>query len=197
MRLLATHLARMPIAPRTPSPLLFDSSVDGISTLTAVGLQGFIQSTREATAFAFNSVQSVALPTIAGAILYIAIGAWREGKAFRLKSATPMLTSRDLSLLMLCVILDLVSAFGNTPFFAGEASDLLWAPVGASLLYNLFESPALSGLQLVKELLPFTDIVPVATVAWLCVYAYPESRVARTLGVKRPAVLWRDDGNDY
>ena len=66
-----------------------------------------------------------------------------------------------------------------------DAFDLVWAPCSALLLYSLFDSPFIAVINAMKELLPFTDVVPVATLAWLLAYAYPEATLTRVLAVRR------------
>lgn len=149
----------------------------------AVGLQGFIQATRDVTAATFHSVQSAALPLLAGLLLYVGTSAWREGSALAGKAQSATLTQRDLGLLVLCLLLDLG---GGSSFVLGGSSDLVWAPASAFLIFSLFESTSLAAAQFLKEALPATDIVPVATLAWLVAYAYPESRAARAFEIRRP-----------
>jgi hypothetical protein len=48
-----------------------------------------------------------------------------------------------------------------------EVIDVFWAPLSALLVFQLYGSTLLSGVALVEELLPFTDIFPTATVGWI------------------------------
>lgn len=54
----------------------------------------------------------------------------------------------------------------------GELADLLWAPLSASLVSAMYaeSSPNAKYLAFVEEVLPFTDLIPTATLAW-CVSA--------------------------
>ena len=63
----------------------------------------------------------------------------------------------------------------------GEAEDLLWGPLSAIAVSRLFNSPLLTGIELVKELLPGTDLLPLATIAWTLEYVFDESDVGRIL----------------
>ena len=85
-------------------------------------------------------------------------------------------------LLALCLVIDLV---GGSSFFLGEGSDVLWAPISALLVQTLWESPILAALNFLKELLPLTDVLPLASLAWLLAYAYPQSAATRALGLRR------------
>mmetsp|Transcript_58307 Transcript_58307/g.132070 ORF Transcript_58307/g.132070 Transcript_58307/m.132070 type:complete len:209 (-) Transcript_58307:118-744(-) len=89
----------------------------------------------------------------------------------------------DWPLLYACLFVDLV---GDTSFLipgAGETEDILWAPISAWALTTLFNSPALGVIDFVKEILPFSDIIPVATIAWVLRYLYPESGPSKFLGL--------------
>ena len=152
--------------------------------IVAVGLQGLIQATRDTTQAAFSNLQAVALPLLAGGLLFLGTNAWREGAAYRKRAASAEMSPRDFGLLALCILID---AFGNTSLFLGDASDVIWAPLSAFLVFSIFESPAVALLNFVKEGLLFTDVIPVATVAWLLTYAFPESQLARALGLERPS----------
>lgn len=65
----------------------------------------------------------------------------------------------------------------------GEFEDIAWAPVSAILLKAMFGSNAIAGLDFVKEALPFTDVVPVATLAWASKNLFPESSISNALGL--------------
>ena len=157
----------------------------------AVGLQGLIQSTRDFTAAGVQATQSVALPLFAALLLYVGTVAWREGNTLAEKAQRAKLTQRDFGLLFLCLLLDLL---GGSSFVLGDQSDYLWAPVSAFLIFSLFDSFSLAAVQFVKEALPWTDVVPVATLSWLIAYAYPESSAARAFGLRRPTLA--DGGQD-
>jgi hypothetical protein len=52
----------------------------------------------------------------------------------------------------------------------GESTDAGWAPISAILVQALYSSRLLSSLDFVKELLPFTDILPIASIGWCLEY---------------------------
>lgn len=70
------------------------------------------------------------------------------------------------------LLASLVIDFLGTATFAvpvvGELADILWAPVSAKLVSELYSesSPRIKYLAFMEELLPFTDIIPTATLAW-------------------------------
>jgi len=88
--------------------------------------------------------------------------------------------------LIACISLDLC---GNASYLLpeiGEATDIAWAPIQAVALRTMFDSNVLPLLGLAEELLPGTDIIPTATIAW-CIEAFasqqqtPANHVSRTV----------------
>mmetsp|Transcript_21903 Transcript_21903/g.66521 ORF Transcript_21903/g.66521 Transcript_21903/m.66521 type:complete len:207 (+) Transcript_21903:2-622(+) len=85
--------------------------------------------------------------------------------------------------LLLSLAIDLA---GDSSFVLpgiGEAEDAVWAPLSGLMLKVIFGSNAIAGLDFAKEALPFTDVLPVATLAWACKNLYPESSVSKALGL--------------
>ena len=72
--------------------------------------------------------------------------------------------------LWLCLLLD---AVGMASYFLpvwGEWTDVVWAPIAALLFYYLFGGKTGvigSAITLLEEVLPFTDILPLFTIAYL------------------------------
>jgi hypothetical protein len=64
----------------------------------------------------------------------------------------------------------LIDAIGMASFsipFVGEFADIVWAPISAFLIYKLFgHSLLFAGFGMLEEILPLTDIIPTATLAW-------------------------------
>ena len=80
---------------------------------------------------------------------------------------------RDVTVIMwlelaLCILLD---AAGDASFFypIGEIWDVPFALFSALVVELLFGWPALAAVAFWEELLPFTDILPTATLGWLLV----------------------------
>jgi hypothetical protein len=78
--------------------------------------------------------------------------------------------------LMASLAIDFV---GNISFALpglGEFADVFWAPISATLLSHLYSTsvPMAQYAGLVEEILPFTDIIPTATLAWCVelIYTY-------------------------
>ena len=79
-----------------------------------------------------------------------------------------MVFVRSSSILKLFACL-LVDAIGFSSFLlpgVGELGDVGWAPLQAWFLYFMFGSVRMSGLGFMEEILPGTDFVPSASIAW-------------------------------
>ena len=83
---------------------------------------------------------------------------------------------KDVSLglwieLCVCIALD---ALGDASLFypVGEVADFAFAFVAALFIELFFDWPALALFALWEELLPFTDLIPTATLGWALVVAF-------------------------
>jgi len=88
--------------------------------------------------------------------------------------------------LVLCVVIDVI---GDSSFLlpgAGELADVAYAPLEAFLLAQLFRSSAISGLGFIEEALPFTDVLPTATLAWILEEFFADSVVGKAVGLRQP-----------
>ncbi|KAG5190918.1 hypothetical protein JKP88DRAFT_137771, partial [Tribonema minus] len=71
--------------------------------------------------------------------------------------------------LLVCLLID---AGGDSSYALpgplGNLSDLLYAPLEAFILSKVFPgSGRVAGLGFLEEILPFTDALPTATIAWV------------------------------
>ena len=90
----------------------------------------------------------------------------------------------DIAKLMLCVLIDVIGSSSELLPIIGEATDLVWAPIAALLLRKLFYgSNTVLFLEFVEEILPFTDILPLATLCWVLDTFFAESIASRALGL--------------
>ena len=76
-----------------------------------------------------------------------------------------------LFLLLLAVTIDAIGILSFALPFLGEFADVLWAPVSGWLIATFFEDTTLARLGLLEELLPGTDLLPTASIAWARQYA--------------------------
>ena len=64
-----------------------------------------------------------------------------------------------------CLFIDFIGTSSEFLPFVGEITDIVWAPVAALLLRSLYPgSNVVFFLELAEEILPFTDILPLATI---------------------------------
>ena len=151
--------------------------LDGISSLYSVGLQGWIQTTRDVTQAALPQ----AVPILASVLLSSGAAAWTAGSSFRSRAGVAQLGERELGLLVACLLIDVL---GDCSFALGEAGDLAWAPLSALLVNVLFGSVPLAALDFAKEIVPLADVLPVATLGWLLLVAFPGAALTSLLGIE-------------
>lgn len=91
--------------------------------------------------------------------------------------------SRQMMKLVACVGLDFM---GNSSYFlpaVGEVGDAAFAPAQAVALKMMFDANGLMLLGFAEEILPYTDIMPTATIAWTIETFMPNSPMAKVLGI--------------
>lgn len=89
----------------------------------------------------------------------------------------------DVKKLAVCLLIDIIGTSSEAIPIAGEFTDILWAPIAATTLRSLFGggNNIVFGLEFAEEILPFTDILPLATLCWVVDTFYEESEVAKVL----------------
>ena len=98
--------------------------------------------------------------------------------------------------LLFCLALDLGGDLSFTLPGVGEVEDIAWAPISAFLLKNILGSSSIAALDFVKEALPGTDILPVATIAWVLQNVYPNSFFTKAVGLNKDNLIQKDKKND-
>eukprot|EP00927_Polykrikos_kofoidii_P050040 TRINITY_DN4399_c0_g2_i1.p1 TRINITY_DN4399_c0_g2~~TRINITY_DN4399_c0_g2_i1.p1 ORF type:complete len:165 (-),score=29.90 TRINITY_DN4399_c0_g2_i1:240-734(-) len=88
-------------------------------------------------------------------------------------------------LLFFCVLFDIIGMASYLIIFFGELTDFAWAPVAAVFLHYMFGSFLVSSLGFMEELLPFTDFIPTATIAWCLAHSDSLSFLRRMLGMRK------------
>lgn len=81
--------------------------------------------------------------------------------------------NKPLPNIVLCILLDLIGSASFSIPLIGEFSDVVWAPISAFLFYKMFGGRfgiIGSVLNFVEEVLPFTDVIPSFTIAWVIRY---------------------------
>ncbi|KAL7578302.1 hypothetical protein ACA910_012713 [Epithemia clementina (nom. ined.)] len=105
----------------------------------------------------------------------------------------------DLQKLAICVVIDFLGSASELIPFWGEVADVIFAPVAAYLLRNLFGGSNVAFfIELGEEILPFTDLLPFATICWIIDTFAADSEIASILqlGVFSPSLQQRQAGND-
>jgi hypothetical protein len=85
----------------------------------------------------------------------------------------------DFGKLLICIAIDLVGSSSELIPILGELTDIVTAPLAATLLQNQFGgSKVVFFLEFAEEILPFTDVIPFATLCWVIDTYFPESDIA-------------------
>jgi hypothetical protein len=89
-----------------------------------------------------------------------------------------LLPSGIWSTLLVSLVIDFIGSASYLLPLVGEAFDLLWAPLQTVLIIALYETedwgyPSLKYISFFEEALPFTDIIPTATIGWSLLYLEP------------------------
>ena len=88
----------------------------------------------------------------------------------------------DLQKLAICLAIDVLGTSSELLPIIGELTDVIYAPLAATLLRNLYGgSNVVFLLEFGEEILPFTDILPFATICWVVDTLAPQSGLARIL----------------
>lgn len=77
--------------------------------------------------------------------------------------------------LIVSLWIDLIGSSSYLLPVVGEGFDLIWAPIQTILIMALYDdiTPNLKYVSFIEEILPFTDIVPSATIGWLAEFGVP------------------------
>lgn len=103
------------------------------------------------------------------------------GEMYKFCMLKPMNNNKPLPNFALCLMLDVIGCVSFTIPFLGEFSDVIWAPVSGWIFYKLFQGRyGLFGgaFSFLEELLPFSDILPTFTLAWMIRYFKQSRRVS-------------------
>lgn len=102
----------------------------------------------------------------------------------------------DFTKLFLCICIDIVGTANELIPFVGELVDIVYAPIAALLLRQLFSgSNVVFILEFAEEILPFTDVLPLATICWVVESFFGDGRLAQALRIGEFA--GRADSGDY
>lgn len=96
------------------------------------------------------------LPTMTSLVLIVQF-------AFFHSDAVSSPVNVDLGKLILCIAIDVIGSASELVPVLGEVTDVVWAPIAGLALRSLFGSNIVFALEFTEEILPFTDILPLAT----------------------------------
>lgn len=100
----------------------------------------------------------------------------------RLNDAPPV--QLDFTKLLLCIVIDILGSANEAVPVVGEVVDVVYAPIAALLLRQLFSgSNIIFLLEFAEEILPFTDILPLATICWVIEAFFGSGSLAKSLGI--------------
>ncbi len=125
----------------------------------------------------------------------------QKSKQFkRLDDAIPPPVRLDFAKLLLCIVIDILGSANEAIPLVGEVVDVVYAPIAALLLRWLFNgSNVVFLLEFAEEILPFTDILPLATICWFVESFFGSGKLAKALRIGRyaPDNAESDIDNNY
>ena len=90
----------------------------------------------------------------------------------------------DYKKLLISLTIDIIGTSSELIPIVGEISDIAYAPFAAYVLRSLYGgSNIIFALEFVEEILPFTDILPLATICWVIETYYYDSDIAKLLQI--------------
>lgn len=87
--------------------------------------------------------------------------------------------------LLICIAIDFLGDASYVIPGIGELEDVAWAPLSAFLLSKLFNNNVLTTFEFVKEIIPGTDFIPLATLSWLLEYVFADSFISNSLKLNK------------
>ena len=72
--------------------------------------------------------------------------------------------------LFVCLVIDAIGYLSYAFPIFGELGDVVWAPIAAMLIYALFGNALIAAGGFLEEILPGTDFIPTATIAFVLEY---------------------------
>ena len=109
---------------------------------------------------------------------------------------TSYIAQPDFLKLALCIAIDVIGSSSEVVPIFGSLTDVVWAPIAGYALRSLYESNVLFALEFTEEILPFTDILPLATVCWVVNTFFGDSDLAKLLQLGNYGRYDRVNGSD-
>jgi hypothetical protein len=147
----------------------------GVVLALLTGLVGFVYSStrqgRSQIGGALSPVSHTFLSTAAGQTLVYDTGP----RPTPVKVARNLLPEQIWGRLIVSLFIDLIGSSSYLLPGVGECIDVAWAPIQTVLIMAMYDdtSPNLKYVSFIEEILPFTDIVPSATIGWMAEFGVP------------------------
>ena len=102
------------------------------------------------------------------------------------------------SKLVISLLIDLIGSSSYLLPVVGEGLDIAWAPIQTILIMAMYDptTPNLKYVSFVEEILPFTDIVPTATIGWMFQFIVPKFINKRELETLVQTLAVRNKNNN-
>jgi hypothetical protein len=144
------------------------------------------------------SQMSTILENITGAFPLLDVNKNRQQRPYKRLEVPPDLrgTQPDWTKLAVCIAVDLIGSSSEVIPLVGELSDILYAPIAATILRSLYGSNIVFALEFVEEILPFTDILPLATICWVVDTFASDSDLAKLLKIGQYGPMINGMGSD-
>ena len=118
----------------------------------------------------------------------------QKNEKVKFRRAPPRL---DLAKLLVCLCIDAAGAANEALPLVGELADVVYAPLAAALLREMFSgSNVVFLLELAEEILPFTDVLPLASICWVVESFFGDSGLAQALRIGRFAPSLAEEDQD-
>jgi len=108
----------------------------------------------------------------------------QKSKQFKRLEDVSQPVQLDFTKLLLCIVIDILGSANEAIPLVGELVDVVYAPIAALLLRQLFNgSNVVFLLEFGEEILPFTDILPLATICWVVEAFFGNGNLAKALRI--------------
>jgi hypothetical protein len=139
--------------------------------LTAMGIYSSTEQGRSQIGGMLTPLTQTVLSTPSGQTLVYQTGP----RPTPVKVARAILPAGMWQRLLVSLLLDLIGSSSYLLPLVGEGADVAWAPIQTILIMAMYDktSPNLKYVSFLEEILPFTDIVPSATIGWVLQFGVP------------------------
>jgi hypothetical protein len=88
--------------------------------------------------------------------------------------------------LLSAIVIDIVGLLSYSIPVFGESGDMIWGPISGLLIFLLFpHQKKMAIMGVVEELIPLTDFVPTACIAWVLDYVKDNKKTLSDFGKRK------------